>query len=112
MNRYGQRLRDHLRASDPDTYRALADPDRYFTDLGNRVAETVNQFEAELLSQLPRSTEWVERHGQANMARLRAEELALAPLLTPTADSPETAGWEPLRPTSSLLEEIDQLDPD
>lgn len=118
-NRYGRMAEEHMRRYLPSRYAAIGDPTSHFTDLGELVAQAVEETTRALLEAEGPSTgqNFEERRGLANMARLRAEEAVLAEmvLLTPEADpddaprdetgaftgaDPAMGPWTPLLPSS------------
>lgn len=118
-NRYGRMAEEHMRRYLPSRYAAIEDPTSHFTDLGEQVAQAVQETTRTLLEAEGPSTgqSYEERRGLANMARLRAEETVLAQmvLLTPEADpddaprdetgaftgaDPAMGPWTPLLPSS------------
>ena len=48
MNEYGAMARDHNRHWRPASYAEITDPESYFTDLGDRVAQEIADLWAEL----------------------------------------------------------------
>ena len=42
MNEYGAMARDHYRRWRPASYAEITDPESYFTDLGDRVAQEIS----------------------------------------------------------------------
>ena len=113
MNRYGQMALDHWRTQRPLALTSLADPDRYFTGLGEQVETQVGDLRDQILgSQQP--TEDLESYRlRSYQARRQAEEVVLADLVwtePEAASDPEdetdeelVAHYERLRLVSELL---------
>jgi hypothetical protein len=91
-NRYGQMARDHMRRWCPTRYAQILDPGQYFETLGNEILDEIENLEQQVLRDHPATT-FDEKIGQANMARMMAEERVLAErvFLSPEMDSGEPA---------------------
>ena len=101
-NHYGAMAQEHMARYLPARYAQIADPTSYFTDLGEAVADAIEALTEELAEaeQARRASTsasattgetYPERVGRMNMARLMAEEAALAEMvfLAPEADPPD-----------------------
>jgi hypothetical protein len=84
MNRYGHQAMKHWKEFDPNRYAEIADPEAFFTQLGEEVqAEIINRSMALEGPDVPGET-YLEKVGRLNMARFTAEgevlrELVLIP---------------------------------
>jgi hypothetical protein len=119
-NRYGELALQHMERCLPDRYRQIENPDRYFTGLGEEIADQVRELETALAGPGPQDEDWMAKVGRLNMARLMAEERVLAELVylapEPEPDEPATdesgaymggrPGWED--PTAWQREPPDQ----
>jgi len=83
VNEYGSIARDHCKRWRPGSYAAITDPDRYFTDLGDRVAHEISVLWARLRAQAgnPPGEDYAARIGRLNAMRKQAEEIVLAELV-------------------------------
>lgn len=101
MNRYGALARDHWKKHRPTRYQELEDPERFFTELGEQVADQVQQLTMSLESQQRadlNSLPDLQRLGRLNAIRTQAEEITFAELVWP----PEPEPQEPEIPSGQL----------
>jgi hypothetical protein len=83
VNEYGEMARDHCRRWRPAACAEITDPDSYFTDLGDRVAQEISDLWAELRARSgnPAGEDYIARVGRLNALRKQAEEVVLADLV-------------------------------
>jgi len=83
VNEYGAMARDHYRRWRPASYAEITDPDGYFTDLGDRVAQEICDLWAGLRARAgnPPGEDYLSRVGRLNALRKQAEEIVLADLV-------------------------------
>ena len=83
MNEYGAMARDHCQRWRPASYAEITDPDSYFTDLGDRVAQEISDLWAGLRARSgnPAGEDYIARVGRLNALRKQAEEIVLADLV-------------------------------
>lgn len=81
MNRYGQLARKHWQDTAPERYAALPDPEEFFSTMGDEVESRVQELATALAGLDPTGEGYLEKVGRLNMARLQAEEAALAELV-------------------------------
>lgn len=75
--------RDHCMRWRPASHAEIVDPDSYFTDLGDRVAQEISDLWAELRAlsgNLP-GEDYIARVGRLNALRKQAEEIVLSDLV-------------------------------
>ena len=90
MNRYGSQAQKHWQKYLPNRYKALPDPEAFFSDLGEQVSERVHELEEVLAGENRPGEDFMVRVGRRNMARLNAESQALQELaLLPEEDETE-----------------------
>ena len=77
VNRYGAMARDHWMRWLPARWAAISDPDSFFSDLGTRTEERIDQLAAELAGDDRPGEEYLEKAGRLGEARHRAEEIVL-----------------------------------
>jgi hypothetical protein len=88
MNRYGILARDHWKTHLLERYRALPDPETFFTDLGEQIQERVDELTEARRPQL--DTDYMRNLQNLNWAKKEAEDEALRELafLAPEEESP------------------------
>jgi hypothetical protein len=97
MNHYGQMARRHWARWLPRHYAAVEDPDKFFTDLGNRASDRIAELAEQFAGSVPPAEGYLDRVGRLGQARRQAEEIVLAEmiLLEPEAGADED-GREPM----------------
>ena len=90
MNQYGTRAKQHWQKHLPERYQQLNDPDSFFSDLGEQIAQQVQDLAADLAGDDPPGGGFIEKLGRWNMARFNAEAQILRELalLEPDATIP------------------------
>jgi hypothetical protein len=85
VNEYGSIAQRHWQRWRPARYAAIADPDAYFTDLGEQLAQEVADLWARMRAQAgnPPGEDYVARVGRLNALRKQAEEVVLTDLVLP-----------------------------
>ena len=78
MNQYAAMAERHWRRWLPSRVAAMNDPDSFFSELGQEVAERIEELTDELAGDDPPGETYLDKVGRLNMARLRAEEMVLA----------------------------------
>ncbi len=88
MNRYGILARDHWQTHLPERYRALKDPETFFTELGEEIEERVDELMEARRPKL--GSDYLQNLQQLNWAKKEAEDEALHELafLAPEEESP------------------------
>jgi hypothetical protein len=97
MNQYAAMAERHWRRWLPSRVAAMDDPSSFFSDLGEEVAEQIEELTADLAGDDPPGETYMEKVGRLNMARLRAEENVLPEMVL-------------LPPEPGLEEDNDQSD--
>jgi hypothetical protein len=93
MNQYAAMAERHWRRWLPSRVAAMDDPSNFFSDLGEEVAERIEDLTAELAGDDPPGETYLDKVGRLNMARLRAEEMVLAEaVLLPPEPGGEESG--------------------
>ncbi|MEU7822966.1 hypothetical protein [Catellatospora sp. NPDC049133] len=103
MNRYGRTAMEHWRDELPDRYKQIADPESYFTQLGEQVATRIAQVETELAELQPSTGDYLGNLGNLRTAHSQAEEIVLNQMVYLTEEldareqtSRDSEGWTPL----------------
>ena len=91
MNEYGQFAMRTWRMLVPAVYAEIADPERFFRELGEQAANQVVDLTRQLQGpDLPNET-YFQKVGRINAAKMQAEEIVRAELLTPDRELWEEA---------------------
>jgi hypothetical protein len=77
MNYYGEMARDHWARWLPSQYAAIKDPDSFFSDLGNRASDRIEELAGQFAGDRPAGEGYLERVGRLGRARKQAEEIVL-----------------------------------
>ena len=116
MNIYGLRIREHWEKYAPIRFAQLENPDSYFTELGDLVANQIVQITVELELKATLSENYLQRVGELNALRRQAEEIVMsdqdwpAPEMT---DQEVREEWESTSPhPDNLLEWAHHVDPE
>ena len=90
MNQYGTQAKKHWQKYLPMRYSQLNDPDSFFSDLGEQIAERVQSLMEDLAGEDPPGESYLDKLGRLNMARRDAEADVLREmaLLDPEDPSP------------------------
>jgi hypothetical protein len=99
MNQYGTMARDHWARWLPGRYAHITDPDTFFANLGEEVAQQIGDLMMDLAGDDPPGEGYLAKVGRLNMARLQAEELVLAERVLL---EPEPAASEDHEPPGTL----------
>ena len=77
MNRYGAQAKAHWQRKFPQRVRDLEDPEAFFTQLGEDVAEAIEQMARSLAGSGPPGEGYLQRLQRLNTARAQAESHVL-----------------------------------
>ena len=77
MNRYGRVALNHWQMWRPEAYRALPNPEDFFSTLGRTLADEIGDLAYDLEGSDTPGESYLEKVGRLNMARLMAEEKIL-----------------------------------
>jgi hypothetical protein len=87
MNRYGRQAIQHWTQVDPERVAAIAEPEAFFTQLGEEVMQQIDVRARALEGHDPPSESYLEKVARLNMARFTAEgEVLREMVLIPTPD--------------------------
>ncbi len=75
---YASRARSYYRDFLPGRYQQITNPERFFSDLGQRIEDQVQTTERQLAGPDSPDEGFLQKVGRLNMARLRAAELVMA----------------------------------
>ena len=88
MNQYGSQAHRHWQTHLPNRYQQIEDPQTFFTDLGEQIAEQVQDKARAIAGPDPERETYLEKVGRLNMARQTAESDVLREVLPETDLSP------------------------
>ena len=77
MNRYGAQAQAHWREAMPQRLAGLANPQEYFTQLGEDIAQAIEELTRQLAGTPPPEETYLQRLRRLNMARTEAESLVM-----------------------------------
>jgi hypothetical protein len=77
MNQYAAMAERHWRRWLPSRVAAMDDPSSFFSNLGEEVADQIEELTADLAGDDPPGGMYMDKVGRLNMARVRAEEIVL-----------------------------------
>ena len=86
MNRYAVMAREHWARWLPSRYAAISDPDSFFSDLGMRAEQRIDNLAAELAGDDLPSEGYLAKAGRLGEARHRAEQIVLAEEILPAPE--------------------------
>jgi hypothetical protein len=77
MNQYGTRAKQHWQKYLPKRFQQLDDPDSFFSELGEQIAQRVESLADDLAGDDPPGEGYMDKLGRLNMARRDAESQIL-----------------------------------
>jgi len=94
VNQYGQMAQEHWARWLPARYAAIEDPDSFFSDLGNRTEDRIDQLAAELAGDDRPGEGFLAKAGRLGAARHQAEQIVLSEdvLLQPEPEADDEEG--------------------
>jgi hypothetical protein len=101
VNRYGRMARQHWTRWLPETVVAIPDPETFFADLGDQIAQQIEDLTAATAGEDPPGETYLRKTVRLHTARLTAEAEILRaevflPPVTETGDPPPDPPWTPL----------------
>lgn len=73
MNQYGTRAKQHWQKYLPQQYSHLPDPDSFFSELGDQIADRVQSLTQDMAGDDPPGEGFLQKLGRLNMAKRDAE---------------------------------------
>jgi len=106
-NRYAAMARRHYETHLPARMAEIPESERdsFFSTLGEQIADLVESYELALRGQDPVGEEFMTRVGRFQMARLQAEERALAEVLPAPSAEEDDPGWD--RPVVAVMTDLE-----
>jgi hypothetical protein len=93
MNRYGLMAQQHWAQWLPSRYAAIADPDSFFSDLGNQVAARIDTLALQLAGDDGPGEGYLGKAGRLGQARHQAQEIVLAEMVLLEPEPVADNGW-------------------
>jgi hypothetical protein len=84
VNRYGQQAMQHWQNTRPEQLRDLADPEAFFTQMGEDLEQAIEDLARKLAGDLPPEATYMQRVQRLTMARFDAEGQVLRGMLLTT----------------------------
>ena len=108
MNTYAARVMSHYQQFLPDQYATIPDPEAYFSTLGEEIETQVSDLTARLAGPDQLGEGYLEKVGRLTAAKMQAEEIVRAEMLTPQPEDLEEDPDEDEEPstTSIVLEHL------
>jgi hypothetical protein len=86
MNTYGKFAQDTWKMLAPSQYELIVDSETWFTNLGNEAENAVGDLAVKIAGPDPLGETYLEKVGRLNAAKMQAEEIVRAEMLTPQAE--------------------------
>ena len=86
MNRYGLMARSHWERWLPERYAAIADPDSFFSAIGEEAARQIDELTDKMAGDSLPGESYLERAGRLAAARSQAEEIILPQQVRPAPE--------------------------
>ena len=83
MNTYGKFAQETWKTTAPAEYALIPDPDQWFEQLGEEASNRVEDLTTALAGSDPVGETFLEKWGRLNAAKMQAEEIVRAEMLTP-----------------------------
>ena len=83
MNQYGKHAQQTWKMIAPDEYAQIPDPEAWFEELGRQAQERVGELTYQIAGQDPAEETYLGKVGRINAAKMQAEEIVRAEMLTP-----------------------------
>ena len=90
MNRYGKRAQQAWQQLAPSAYAQIPNPNQHFSTLGQEALDQIADLTTQLIGPDVPGETFAQKVGRLNAAKMRAEEIVAADLLTPPRDE-----WDP-----------------
>lgn len=90
MNTYGKRAQQAWQQLAPSAYAQIPDPNQHFSRLGHDALNQIADLTTQLAGPDIQGETFDQKVGRLNSAKMRAEEIVAADLLTPPRDQ-----WDP-----------------
>ena len=108
MNTYGKFAQEAWRTTAPEEYAQIPDPEAWFEKLGEEATQRVGELMMELAGPDPVGETFLEKWGRLNAAKMQAEEIVRAEMLTPDPSMQEEPE-EDEDPESGMAETLEEM---
>lgn len=106
MNQYGQMAMRHWQTNAPERFAAIADPDAFFTDLGEQAEEQISDLQTQLAGPDPSNEEYLAKVGRLTAAKSQAEEAVLSDLVWISSETSTEEAFEQWAASTSTRQRI------
>ncbi|MFK4298578.1 hypothetical protein ABH924_003749 [Arthrobacter sp. GAS37] len=107
MNEHGRHAMETMKNHDPASYAQIEDPETYFTNLGDEMADRILDLTMALTPKRTGEEEFLDVLGAQNMAKFRAREMVYQEMIY-SSIPPEPEEMEPSYLPEDEQEENDQ----
>nr|AXV46527.1 TnpV protein [Arthrobacter sp.] len=83
MNSYGKFAQNAWKTMSPSQYELIVDPEAWFTSLGKEAENSVDDLQVQIAGHDTPGETYLEKVGRLNNAKMQAEEIVRAEMLTP-----------------------------
>ena len=109
MNTYGKFAQEAWRTTAPAEYALIPDPAQWFEQLGEEASIRVEDLTTALAGPDPVGESFLEKWGRLNAAKMQAEEIVRAEMLTPDPSVQQGEDEDPESGMAETLEEMKEL---
>ena len=108
MNTYGKFAQNAWKTLAPSQYALIVDPEAWFTNLGQEAENSVDSLQVQIAGHDTPGETYLEKVGRLTAAKMQAEEIVRAEMLTPQPEDLEEDPDEDEEPstTSIVLEHL------
>ena len=109
MNTYGKFAQEAWRTTAPAEYALIPDTEAWFEALGEEASIRVEDLTRELAGPDPAGETFLEKWGRLNAAKMQAEEIVRAEMLTPDPSVQQEEDEDPGSGMAETLSEMKEL---
>ncbi|GAA5226953.1 TnpV protein [Paeniglutamicibacter antarcticus] len=89
MNSYGKFAQNAWKTLSPSKYELIVDPEAWFTSLGKEAENSVDSLQVQIAGHDTPGETYLQKVGRLNNAKMQAEEIVRAEILTPPPEDQE-----------------------
>lgn len=114
MNTYGKFAQNAWKTLAPSQYESIVDPDAWFTNLGEEAENSVDSLQVQIAGHDSPGETYLEKVGRLTAAKMQAEEIVRAEMLTPQPEDLEEEPDEDEEPSTmgvylEYMKEVNRL---
>lgn len=107
MNTYGKFAQNAWKTLAPSQYESIVDPETWFTNLGQEAENSVDSLQVQIAGHDTPGETYLEKVGRLTGAKMQAEEIVRAEMLTPQPeDLEEEQDEDEMSTTAIVLEHL------